>query len=147
MHHHLMYWEIAAILLKLPESTFKTRQCTFYGSLTCYLSNVLNAFVSEVRQEEPKGITSKWHSVHLDYYFALTLHNSAFTLAHQKIALKKTDKTWNHFKLKMVYRKIQSCKLIVSMSLLYLCLSHTEYNDIHNITQSTVHRCQRYVWW
>ncbi|KAG1859476.1 hypothetical protein C8R48DRAFT_674009 [Suillus tomentosus] len=81
-----MYWEITAILLKLAKSTLKTRQCIFYVSLAYYLSNVLNAFVGEVRQEK----------------------QSAFTLAHQKIALKKMNKTWNHFKLKMMYRKIQS---------------------------------------
>jgi hypothetical protein len=144
-HQHQMYRDIAAILLKLPESAIKTRQFTFYISLACYLGNVLDAFVGEVRQEEEKGISSKWRSAHLDYHFALALQNSAFTLPHQKIALKKMNKTWNHFKLKRVYSKIQSRKPVVSMSLLYLRLPHTEYRDIRNVTQSTVHRWRRHV--
>ncbi|KAG2090480.1 uncharacterized protein F5147DRAFT_658149 [Suillus discolor] len=99
-HQLLMYCEIASILLKLPESAINARQSRFYLSLASYMSNVLNAFIGEVKQEGPKGITSKWCSAHLDFHIALTLHDSAFTVAHQKIALKKMNWTWAQFKEK-----------------------------------------------
>ncbi|KAG2108221.1 uncharacterized protein F5147DRAFT_652943 [Suillus discolor] len=69
------------------------------------MGDVLNAFVSEVKQEGPKGITSKWHSAHLKFHITLALHNNAFTVAHHNIALKKMNQTWAQFKEKKVYRK------------------------------------------
>ncbi|KAG1879694.1 hypothetical protein C8R48DRAFT_767930 [Suillus tomentosus] len=103
-----LYRNIANMLMKLPKAAHIDEQIMFYISLTAYLADVIYAFVGEVRQDGPKAKTSKWRSAHLDFHIALALQDSAFTLEHQKIALKKINRTWAQFREKKLYKRVQA---------------------------------------
>jgi hypothetical protein len=95
-------------LIDRPDSSVNDWQFQFYLALTEYTAAVITAFAREVQEDGNKASHSKWRSAILDYHIALTLENSAFTPEHQTIALKKMKRTWNQFKDKKVYKRIQS---------------------------------------
>ncbi|KAG1786397.1 uncharacterized protein HD556DRAFT_1449774 [Suillus plorans] len=105
-HQLKLYRDIASVLIKLPKAAHIDEQIMFYLSLATYLADVIYGFIGEVKQDGPKAKSSKWRSAHLDFHIALALQNSAFTPEHQKIALKKMNRTWAQFREKRVYKKI-----------------------------------------
>lgn len=146
-HQHLIYREIASTLLKLPESVGNARHTTFYVSLAAYMGDVMRAFVREVSQEVPKDITAKWRSSYLDFHIALALNDNAFTTEHQRSALKKMNRTWNHFKLKRTYRKVQTRESFVSICSIRFVSLYMAYSYTRKVTQIILLRWRQYVRW
>ncbi|KAG2028752.1 hypothetical protein BDR03DRAFT_1019387, partial [Suillus americanus] len=85
-----------------PEShSLKTYVCVAY-----YYLEVLMAFIQEVKDDLPRA-DKTWRSAHLDYHFAMGIHNSAFTEDMQNATLSKINRTWADFRKKKVYRPVQ----------------------------------------
>lgn len=85
-----------------PEShSLKTYVCVAY-----YYLEVLMAFIQEVKDDLPRA-DKTWRSAHLDYHFAMGIHNSAFTEDMQNATLSKIKRTWADFRKKKVYRPVQ----------------------------------------
>ncbi|KAG2079421.1 uncharacterized protein F5147DRAFT_661883, partial [Suillus discolor] len=101
-----VYQRTAREIMKLPKADRVDETLQFYLSLVSYFKDVIVAFHREAK-DDASSSTSKWRSAHLDYHFALALHDSSFTEETQATALKAMKRTWTHFWEKKAFKDVQ----------------------------------------
>jgi hypothetical protein len=103
IHHMDRYQKAAITLQEYPElhATLDTYTC-----ITDYYSEVLSAFVQEVK-DTWQANDKTWRSAHLDYHFVMSMHNSAFIEPMQKATLTRINRSWDDFRNKKIYKPVQ----------------------------------------
>jgi hypothetical protein len=65
--------------------------------------------VEEVKSKWRRN-SKTWRSAHLDYFLAMSIHDSAFTKQMQKHVLSKINRTWDDFVNQKGYTPAQESK-------------------------------------
>ncbi|KAG2045850.1 hypothetical protein BDR06DRAFT_1015240 [Suillus hirtellus] len=107
VHQLHLYQRTATAIAKVAKSDRVEETFVFYMSLISYFGILLTAFLREAKADSSSS-NSKWRSAHLDYHMTLALHGNAFTMDQQTVAMQEIKRSWNHFREKKIYRKVQA---------------------------------------
>ncbi|KAG1847427.1 hypothetical protein F4604DRAFT_1935938 [Suillus subluteus] len=107
IHQLHLYQSTAKALQDLPKSDAVNTELRLYISISAYLASVVSAFKGELGTDNTTSSNAMWRSAHLDFHIALALQDHAYTLEQQTIALKAIRRSWNHFREKKTYKKVQ----------------------------------------
>ncbi|KAG1718477.1 uncharacterized protein EDB91DRAFT_1090035 [Suillus paluster] len=107
VHQLHLYQSTAMALRDLPKSDAVDNELQLYISIAEYLASIVTAFKGELGTDNTTSSNTKWRSAHLDFHIALALEGNAFTQEQQTIALKAMKRSWNHFREKRTFKKVQ----------------------------------------
>ncbi|KAG1859394.1 hypothetical protein C8R48DRAFT_774732 [Suillus tomentosus] len=107
VHQLHLYQCTATAIAKAAKLDRVEETFVFYMSLISYFGVLITAFMREAKADSSSS-NSKWCSAHLDYHMALVLHGNTFTMDQQTVAMQEIKRSWNHFREKKVYRKVQA---------------------------------------
>ncbi|KAG1784504.1 uncharacterized protein HD556DRAFT_1451703 [Suillus plorans] len=106
VHQLHLYQRTAKALTKVAKSDRVEETFVFYMSLISYFAVLITAFLREAKADSSSS-NSKWRSAYLDYHMALALHGNSFTLDQQIVAMQDIKRSWNQFREKKVFKKVQ----------------------------------------
>ncbi|KAG2354617.1 hypothetical protein BDR07DRAFT_1382094 [Suillus spraguei] len=106
VHQFHLYQSTASAIKQLEKSPAVNEEFQLYISLTSYFAQVISAFKGELGCDV-NCTSPKWRSAHLDFHMALALHDNSYTKDQQDGALKTMKRSWDSFKDKKPYKKVQ----------------------------------------
>jgi hypothetical protein len=121
VHQFHLYQSTASAIKQLEKSPAVNEEFQLYISLTSYFAQVISAFKGELGCDV-NCTSPKWRSAHLDFHMALALHDNSYTKDQQDGALKTMKRSWDSFKDKKPYKKVQDCEWL-SIYLLVRCIN------------------------
>ncbi|KAG2063550.1 hypothetical protein BDR04DRAFT_1123183 [Suillus decipiens] len=106
VHQFHLYQGTASAIKQLAKSPAVDEELQLYLSLTSYFAQVISAFKVELGCDV-NCTSPTWRSAHLDFHMALALHDNSYTKDQQDVALKKMKRSWDSFRDKKPYKKVQ----------------------------------------